>query len=112
MDFKVYSKTSDFDLVFEWDDSINHCMVEYVDSDYTGDLNKSQWTIDYVFTLAKASVNWKFALQSIFALSTIETKYMVVRKVFRKPFGCKVYLENLELNKSIYIIVYYNSQST
>lgn len=84
MDFEVYSKTLDFGLVFERDDSINHCMVEYVDSDYAGDFNKIQSTTGYVFTLAKALVNWKSALQSTFALSTSETEYKVVGEVVKE----------------------------
>lgn len=84
MDFEVYSKTLDFGLMFELDDSINHCMVDYVDFDYAGDLKKSQSTTGYVFTLAKALVNWKSALQSTFALSAIEPEYMVVGEVVQE----------------------------
>ncbi|KAH9754149.1 Integrase catalytic domain-containing protein [Citrus sinensis] len=45
---------------------------DYVDSDFTGDLDKRKSTTGYVFTLAGAAVSWVSKLQTVVALSTTE----------------------------------------
>lgn len=77
-------KTLDLGLDFERDDSIDHCMVGFVDFDYADDLDKRQSTTGCVFTLAKAPISWKSTLQTTFALSTTEAKYMAVGEVVQE----------------------------
>ena len=53
-------------------------VIRYVDYDYVGDLDDKKSTIGYVFTLASGPVYWKFIIQSLVAMSTIEVEYMSV----------------------------------
>ena len=54
--------TIDVGLKFERDDNLGQCTVEYLDSDYVGDLDRCRPTTGYVFTLAKALVSWRSTL--------------------------------------------------
>ena len=56
----------------------DHLVVEYVDSDYAGDLNNRRSTTGYVFTISGGLVCWKSTIQSIVALSTTEAEYMTI----------------------------------
>jgi len=47
-----------------------------VDADYVGDLDKSRYTTDYVFTLAGRAISWMSKLQEIVVLSTTEAEYI------------------------------------
>ena len=47
-------------------------------------INKVMSTVDYVFTRACKSVYWRSMIQSIIALSTIETEYMTVTKTAKE----------------------------
>ncbi|KAH9687520.1 Integrase catalytic domain-containing protein [Citrus sinensis] len=53
----------------------------YVDSGFTGDLDKRKSTTGYVFTLTGAVVSWVSKLQTVVALSTIEAYYMAATQV-------------------------------
>ncbi|RVW37154.1 Retrovirus-related Pol polyprotein from transposon TNT 1-94 [Vitis vinifera] len=48
----------------------------YVDSDFTGDLDKRKSTTGYVFTLTRGAVSQVSKLQTVAVLSTIEVEYM------------------------------------
>ena len=48
----------------------------YLDSKFTGDLNKKKSTTGYVFTFAGGGVGWVSKLQTVVALSMTEAKYM------------------------------------
>ncbi|KAK9181573.1 hypothetical protein WN944_024711 [Citrus x changshan-huyou] len=56
----------------------------YVDSDFTGDLDKRKSTTGYVFTLAGAAVSWVSKLQTVVALSTTEAEYMAATQACKK----------------------------
>jgi len=53
----VHQSTIDVGLVFEKDSTGKQKCVRYVDSDYTGDLDKRWSTMGYVFTLSQAQVS-------------------------------------------------------
>ena len=55
-------------------------VVGYVDSDYAGDMGDRRSTTRYVFTIAGGPICWKFTVQSIVALSTIEVENKSVAK--------------------------------
>ena len=71
-------------LKFEKDENLGQCVVEYVDSDYTSDLDRRRSTTGYVFTHAKALLSWKSTLQSIVALSTIEVECIAATKATKE----------------------------
>ena len=61
-------------------------IIGYVDADYAEDLNDRRSIIRYVFTLAKKPICWKFMIQSLVALFTIESEYIVVAKAAKEVF--------------------------
>ena len=54
----------DVGLLFERDDTLGQDVIEYVDYDYTSDLDKRRSTTRYVFTFARGLISWKSTLQS------------------------------------------------
>ncbi|GJS16932.1 gag-pol polyprotein [Tanacetum coccineum] len=56
----------------------------YVNSDYTGDLDRSKSTIGYVFTLSGETVSWGSKLQSVVAMSTTEAKYVAAAQASKE----------------------------
>jgi len=50
----------------------------YLDSDFTGDLDRRRSLTGYAFTLSGSVISWKANLQSTVALSTTEAEYMAV----------------------------------
>ena len=69
---------SDVSLVFQKRSSDDSQLVDYVDSDYAGDLDKRRSLTGYVFTFSNCVISWKVVLQSTVALSTTEAQYMAV----------------------------------
>ena len=56
----------------------------YVDSDFTGDLDKRKSTTGYVFTLAGAAISWVSKLQTVVILSTTEAEYIVATQACKE----------------------------
>ena len=102
--------TVDVGLTFERDDNPGQCVVKYVDSDYTGDLDKRRSTTGYVFTLAKALMSWRSTLQSTMVLSTIEAEYMALIEVAKEVIWLQGLLEDLRVVQK-QVNVYCYSQS-
>ena len=48
------------------------------------DLDDMRFTIGYVFTLGEGPICWKFMVQSLVALSTIESEYMAVAEAAKE----------------------------
>ncbi|KAA0061181.1 hypothetical protein E5676_scaffold157G00040 [Cucumis melo var. makuwa] len=67
----------------------------YVDSDYTGDLDKNKSTTGYVFTLASGAVSWFSKLQSVVAMSTTEGEYVAATQASKEAVWLKMLLEEL-----------------
>ena len=65
-------------MYFEKDVGRKQECIDYVDSDYAGDLDKRQFTTGYVFTLSQIPMSWHCTLQSTVALSTTEAEYMAL----------------------------------
>lgn len=55
---------------------MNQPLVGFVDSDYTGNLDKRKSLTDFICTLYETPISWKSSLQSLVALSTTETEYI------------------------------------
>ncbi|KAF2293081.1 hypothetical protein GH714_036342 [Hevea brasiliensis] len=49
-------------------------VVGYVDSNFTGDLDKRRSLIGYLFTLSESAISWKAALLATVALSTTKAE--------------------------------------
>ncbi|KAG8499853.1 hypothetical protein CXB51_006283 [Gossypium anomalum] len=80
-------------LMYAMDNTLDKCVIGYVDSDYAGDLGKRRSTTDYVFTLAGGPIRWKSALQSTVALSTKEAEYMAVTEAVKEA----IWLQGMEI---------------
>jgi hypothetical protein len=61
----------------------------YVDSDYSGDLDRRRSLSGYVFTVGDCVVSWKARLQNSVALSNTEAEYMVIAEVTKKALWLK-----------------------
>ena len=61
----------------------------YVESDYTGDLDRRRSLTGYKFMLNSYTVNWKTTLQSVVAFSTIEAEYIAATKTVKKALWLK-----------------------
>ena len=103
-------KTVDVSLLFERDDTLGQGVIGYVDSDYTGDLDKRRSTTGYVFTFTGGPISWKSTQQSTVALSTTEAEYMAITRLLKRLFGYKACLKNLGLVQK-HSNVYCDSQS-
>ena len=55
----------DVGLLFKRDDTLGQSMIEYIDSDYAGDLDKRRSTTGYVFTFARGPISWKSTVYTI-----------------------------------------------
>ena len=65
-----------------YDDTDVH-LHEYVDSNFTGDVDSQRSNTGYVLTLRSGAVSWVSKLQKIVALFTTEVEYVAATK------GCK-----------------------
>ncbi|GKV37119.1 hypothetical protein SLEP1_g45181 [Rubroshorea leprosula] len=70
----------DVGLVYDWSVDPSENVVEFIDSDFAGDLDKRRSTTGYVFTLSGCAISWKATLQSTIALSTTKAEYMAITK--------------------------------
>lgn len=107
---RCIQKTMDVGLLFEQDDTLGQSVNGYVDSDYTGDLDKRRSITGYVFNFAGGPINWKSTLQSTVVLSTTEAEYMAITKAVKEAIWLQGLLENLGLVQE-HINVYCDSQS-
>ena len=51
-------------------------LQDYVDADFTGDIDSRKSTTGFVFTLSDTTISWASNLQKIVTLSTSEAKYV------------------------------------
>ncbi|KAG8497200.1 hypothetical protein CXB51_008576 [Gossypium anomalum] len=107
---RYIQKTVDVGLLFKQDNTLGKGVIGYVDSDYTGDLDKRRSTTGYVFTLAGGPISWKSTLQSTVALSTIEAEYMAVTEAVKEAIWLQGMVKSLGLVQE-HINVYCDSQS-
>ncbi|PHT79031.1 hypothetical protein T459_17083 [Capsicum annuum] len=85
-------------------------VIRYVDSNFTGDHDKSRSLIGYVFTIGGCSISWKATLHTMVALSTTEAEYTAITEAFKEAIWLKVLFG--ELSKHLQITtVFCDSQS-
>ncbi|KAL0411651.1 UNVERIFIED_CONTAM: Retrovirus-related Pol polyprotein from transposon TNT 1-94 [Sesamum latifolium] len=88
----------------------SQCVIGYCDSDFAGDMDKWRSTTGYVFTLAKAPVNWRSTLQSTVALSTTEAEYMAITEAVKEAIWLQGLLGELGIDQK-HVTVHCDSQS-
>ena len=81
--FRYLRGTTNYGLMFSRHQSVPS-FVGYVDADYTRDLDDRRSTTGYMFTLSRGPICWKSMVQSLVALPTIDSEYMVVAKAAKE----------------------------
>ena len=102
--------TIEFGLLYGGLKQEGHKLVGYVDSDFSGDLDKRRSRTRFLFTLGGCTVNWKSTLHNVIALSTTEVKYTVAAKAFKEAIWLKGMVSELGANQET-VEVYCDNQS-
>ena len=79
-----FPNITDIGLVYGKHKDTTKSLVEYMDSDCAGDVDKRRSLIGYVFTLGGCTISWKSPLQSIITLSTIEVEYIAATEAVKE----------------------------
>ena len=62
-------------------------LIDYIDSDYAGGVDKMRSLTGYIFTIGDYAVGWKASLHATVALSTIEAGYIAISEAQKKLIG-------------------------
>ena len=82
----------------------------YMDADYTEDLDDKRSTMGYVFTFGGGLICWKFMIQSLVALSTIESEYMAIAEATKESLWLTGLVKELGIQQGG-VQLYCDSQS-
>ena len=85
--------------------------MRYVDADYARDLDDMRSTIGCVFTLSEGPICWKSMVQSLVALSTTESKYMVVAEATKEALWLVGLVKELGIQQSGVQFHFYNQRA-
>ena len=96
--------TANIGLVYDKASTDSSSVVRFVDSDFTGDLDKRKSPTGYVFALFGSVINWKAMLQPTVALSTPEAKYMAAREAVKEAIWLKGLVGDLGLQQDDSIV--------
>ena len=107
--FRYFRGTTDYDIMFNKQQS-DPSIEGYMDADYTEDLDDKRSTMGYVFTFGGGLICWKFMIQSLVALSTNESEYMVVAEAINESLWLTGLVKELGIQQSR-VQLYYDSQS-
>ncbi|GKV26776.1 hypothetical protein SLEP1_g36011 [Rubroshorea leprosula] len=102
--------TVDVGLVYDRSVDPSGNVVRFVNSDFTGDLDKRRSTTRYVFTLSGCAISWKATLQSTVALSTTKAEYMAITEAVNEALWLKGLVNYLEVEQNE-MMVFCDSQS-
>ena len=82
-------------------------LIDYIDSDYAGGVDKRRSLTGYIFTIGDYAVGWKASLHATVALSTIEAGYIAISEAQKKLIGWEVYTLNFAgfLLALLYIVI-------
>ncbi|KAG8501668.1 hypothetical protein CXB51_004714 [Gossypium anomalum] len=64
-------------------------VIGYVDTDFTGDLDRRRSLTGYIFTIGGCAISWKATLQTTVALSTTEAEYMAITEACKEAIWLK-----------------------
>ena len=81
--------TLEVGLVYGGEDKSGHTLIDYVDADFAGDLDKRRSQTGYLFTLEGCTVSWKVTLQNVVALSTTEAEYTAAAEALKEAIWLK-----------------------
>ncbi|KAL6330028.1 hypothetical protein AAG906_039943 [Vitis piasezkii] len=107
--FRYFRGTTDYDIMFNKQQS-DPSIEGYMDADYTGDLDDKRSTTGYVFTFGGGLICWKSMIQSLVALSTIESEYMAVAEAAKESLSLTGLVKELGIQQGV-VQLYCDSQS-
>ena len=73
----------------------NISLQGYVDADMVGDRDNRRSTTGYVFTVGGTAVSWVSKIQSVVALSTTKTEYVVATEASKEIIWLQRFLDEL-----------------
>jgi len=82
----------------------------YTDAYMVGDVDSRKYISGYMMTFSRGVVSWQSRLQKCVALSSTETKYIVVTKAVKELLWMHKFLQDLGLSQEKYVL-YCDSQS-
>ncbi|KAH9681558.1 CCHC-type domain-containing protein [Citrus sinensis] len=85
-------------------------VMGFVDSDFTGKLDRRKSTSGYMFVLNSCLISWKSSLQSVVALSSIEAEFIATTEAVKEAMWLRGLLNELWLNQKI-VQVFCDNQS-
>lgn len=81
-------------------------VIGFVDSNFTGDLDKRKSTTSYLFMLSNCIINLKASVQAMVALSLIEAEFLVATEITKESMWLKGVLNELwSKYKSIFYVI-------
>jgi len=108
--FKYLRGTIDYGIMFSKQQG-NPSVVGYIDAYYTGDLDDMRSTTSYEFTLVGEPICWEYKVQSLIALSTTESEYMVVVMAAKEALWLTGLVKRLGIQQGGVLQLHYDSQS-
>ncbi|KAH9654969.1 hypothetical protein KPL70_022170 [Citrus sinensis] len=96
--------SSDSGILFSRDNKVISKVIGYVDSDFTGDLDKRRSTTGFVFTMCGGAVSWKASLQSVVALSTTEAEYIALTEAVKEAKWIRGIISEMGLTQDTILI--------
>ncbi|KAH9782268.1 hypothetical protein KPL71_008823 [Citrus sinensis] len=102
--------TINYGLIYRTDGRKEINVEGFVDSDYTGDLDKRRSLIGYLFRLSGCTISWKASLHNVVALSTTEAEYTAAVDAIKEVIWLKGMVTDLGYEQR-QIIVHCDSQS-
>ena len=107
---RYLNRTMNYGLTYRADKGGEVSVSGYVDSDYSGDLDKRRLLIGYLFKLNGCTINWKASLQSFVALSTTKAKYTAAADTIKEAIWLRGMVTDLGFEQK-QVIVHCDSQS-
>lgn len=98
-------------IMFEGAKNTSSKVLDYVDSNFAGDLDRRRSVTGFVFTLFGGAVSWKASLQSIVALSTTEAKYIALTEAVKEVKWLRGLVSELGLKQESVLVCCDNSSA-
>ena len=70
-------------------------LQDYVDADFTGDIDSRKSTTGFVFTLGGIAISWALNLQKIVTLSSTEAEYVAATEAGKEMIWLHGFLDEL-----------------
>lgn len=91
--------TANIGLVYDKTFTDSSSVIEFVDSDFTSNLDKRKSITGYVFAIFGSVISWKAMLQPTVALFTPEVEYRAAREAMKEAIWLKGLVGDLGLQQ-------------